>query len=173
MRSSTAWLRFIIVIITVLLLCSYAPSARYTVALRPSLCVIKSQIGSGSLQIIVKYLHRLMLSITLSTTSDFASRPHSEQSPVCASNTKQEAATIPRSTTNSAAPIFIVVYFFKIIATISVPPPEAPILNSTAELKAGRTMAYINSSTGSSVSGPSIGNSRSARLSATDISTLT
>ena len=42
----------------------------------------------------------------------------------------QDATTIPRSTKNNAAPMFSFVYFFKIIATISVPPPDAPIRRS-------------------------------------------
>ena len=122
---------------------------------------------------IVKYLHRLILSMTLSTTSDFARSPQSEQSPVCASNTKHEAMTIPRSTRNSAPPMFSFVYFLRIMAIISVPPPDAPILNMIAALNAGSTIAYISSSTGCVVSGCSIGNHTSARLSPTDISTLT
>ena len=121
----------------------------------------------------VKYLHMLILSITLSTTSDFARSPQRENRPVCASKTRQDASTINRSTRNSAPPIFSFVYFFKIMAIISVPPPEAPTLNKMAELAAGSTIAQISSSTGCEVSGADIGNHFSAALNPTDISTLT
>ena len=50
-------------------------------------------------------------------------------------------------------PIGTLVYFFKIIAIISVPPPDAPMLNKMAALSAGRKIAKISSSTGSVVNG--------------------
>ncbi len=80
---------------------------------------------------------------------------------------------MPRSTQNSAAPIFNVVYFFRIIAIISVPPLDAPTLNRIAEPNAGSTTAYTSSSTGWFVIGPSIGNSTSATLRPTEVSRLT
>ena len=63
-------------------------------------------------------------------------------------------------------------YFFRIMATMSVPPLEAPMLNMIAELMPGMAMAKISSRTGWSVSGPDMGNSFSAADSATDIRTL-
>ena len=82
-----------------------------------------------------------MFSITPSMTSDFAISPQNENSPVSMSKTRLAATVIPRSTKNSAIPIFKVEYFFKIIAMISVPPPEALTLKRIAELNAGSTIA--------------------------------
>ena len=49
-----------------------------------------------------------------------------------------------------------------VIAMISVPPPDAPILNKMAALSAGRKIAKISSNTGSVVSGALIGNNFSS-----------
>lgn len=70
-------------------------------------------------------------------------------------------------------PIGTLVYFFKIIAMISVPPPDAPILNKMAALSAGRKIAKISSNTGSVVSGALIGNNFSSADNPTDVNTLT
>ena len=59
------------------------------------------------------------------------------------------------------------------MAIISVPPPEAFILKRIAEPNEGSTIAKINSSTGSLVSGADMGKKYSNRLSAPDMSTLT
>ena len=150
----------------------YVPSAVNSVALRPSSVWIKSQIGVGSLQTMVKYLHRLIFSMAVSMTMVFVNKPHRENRPVVISNTKQAETAISRSTASKAVPIFIEVYFFRIMATMSVPPLEAPMLNMIAELMPGMAMAKISSRTGWSVSGPDMGNSFSAADSATDIRTL-
>ena len=47
----------------------------------------------------------------LSITRDFASRPHSEKSPVSMLKVKQAAATMNRSTKSRAVPIWMLVYF--------------------------------------------------------------
>ena len=78
-----------------------------------------------------------------------------------------------RSTRNRALPMFRWVYFFKIMARMSVPPPDASILKNTAEANDGRVMANIISSTGSLVSGFSIGKIYSAAQSTTEVNTLT
>jgi hypothetical protein len=80
---------------------------------------------------------------------------------------------INKSTTNNVVPILKLVYFLKIIANISVPPPDAPILNKMAALIAGKVTANINSNTGSSVIGPAIGINFSKKLSPTEVSKLT
>ena len=56
---------------------------------------------------------------------------------------------------------------------ISVPPPDAPILNKMAALSAGRKIAKISSNTGSVVSGALIGNNFSSADNPTDVNTLT
>ncbi len=121
----------------------------------------------------VKYLHKLIFSMALSITSDFAISPQKENSPVWASKIKHAATVIIKSTKNRAVPILTVLYFFKTIATISVPPPHVPILNKIAELRAGSTIAKTNSSTGSPVKGRAMGTYFSSPLSATETSTLT
>ena len=67
-------------------------------------------------------------------TMVFVNKPHRENRPVVISNTKQAETAISRSTASKAVPIFIEVYFFRIMATMSVPPLEAPMLNMIAEL---------------------------------------
>ena len=54
----------------------------------------------------------------------------------------------------SATPMFMEVYFLSSIASISVPPDEAPILNNIALPIAGRKMAYTSSIIVSLVRGP-------------------
>ncbi len=122
---------------------------------------------------IVKYLQRFRFSITLSTTSDLASRPQRDIRPVVASNTKQAEITIARSTKKRAEPIFNEVCFLRIIARMSVPPPEASRLKKMAAAKEGSTMAKIISSTGSFVKGFSIGKRISAPHSKTEVRRLT
>lgn len=48
--------------------------AWYTVALRFKPLIMKSQIGFGSSQMMLKHLQRLIFSITSSITSDFAAK---------------------------------------------------------------------------------------------------
>ncbi len=60
-------------------------------------------------------------------------------------------------------------YFFRIMAIMSVPPPEAPTLKRMALLTAGSTTAKISSSTGCVVSGPSMGAAHSRKLSPTEV----
>ena len=57
----------------------------------------------------------------------------------------------------SARPMSKLEYFFSIMAMISVPPLEAPILNRMADPRAGSAMAKQSSSMGCSVRGPLIG----------------
>lgn len=57
------------------------------------------------------------------------------------SKTKQaESATI-RSVKKRAAPMSVLVCFFKIMATMSVPPLDAPMLKRMADPKAGSAIA--------------------------------
>ena len=59
-------------------------------------------------------------------------------------------------------------YFFRIMAMISVPPLDAPILKRIAEPSAGSAMAKHSSSIGCPVSGWSMGQMRSMADSATE-----
>ena len=111
--------------------------------------------------------------MTPSITRDFAIRPVKEKRPVVGSKMKQAATVMRRSTTKRAEPMLKLVYFFRIMARISVPPPEAPMSKRMAALKAGRKIAKISSSTGWVVRGWDIGRIFSMPLKATDISTLT
>ena len=87
--------------------------------------------------------------MTLSTTRDLASRPKIEYKPALISNTKKDAITIKASTRKRAVPILSIwVYLRSSIATTSVPPLEAPILNSRAEANPGIATAKHNSSIG-------------------------
>ena len=81
-------------------------------------------------------------------TRDFAIRPQQEYRPVSTPNTKNADTVTARSTTNSPMPMSTLLYFLRIIARISVPPPDASILNNTAEATAGRRIAKISSSIG-------------------------
>ena len=125
-RSKIAWGRFITVMITVFGAWVKAPFASYTVALWFSLSVMKRQIGSGLLQMMLKDLHRLIFSITESIRKDFTTRPNAEYNPTCIPNVKNEIPTTVASAKNSALPILMLVNFRSIIAIISVPPLEAP-----------------------------------------------
>ena len=95
-----------------------------------------------------------------------------ENRPVSGPKTKNEAATEATSTSISTVPMFKLVCFFKIMAMMSVPPLEAPMLNRMALLMAGRKMANINSKSGSVVSGRSRGHTRSSTERPRDITTL-
>ena len=105
-------------------------------------------------------------------TRDLKSRPVIENSPVSMPKAAQAARVITKSEAIRALPIFRLVYFFKIMATISVPPLEASMLNSSAEPKAGRRMAKKSSSIGSLVKGLSMGKSHSSPWVNTDMSTV-
>ena len=59
-------------------------------------------------------------------------------------------------------------YFFRIMAMMSVPPLEAPILNRMADPSAGSATAKQSSSMGWSVSGLSMGQMRSMAERATE-----
>ena len=73
-----------------------------------------------------KNLHRLMLSMTESTTKAFKKRPRMENMPVSTPKRKQAARAMTLSLANRALPMSeMLVYFFKIMATMSVPPEEA------------------------------------------------
>ena len=63
-------------------------------------------------------------------------------------NAKQPASVIRKSVASSAFPMSMLVYFFMIMAIISVPPLEAPMLKRIAEPTAGRAMAKISSRKG-------------------------
>lgn len=134
-----------------------APFPWQVVALRCSSSVINVQIGSGLLHITLKYLHWLMLSITLSTRRDVTPSPRIEYSAVSISKTKKLAKVIMQLVASNAFPMSNEVYFRRIIAIISVPPLEAPILKRIAEPMAGRMIAKHNSNTGWSVNGASSG----------------
>ena len=58
----------------------------------------------------------------------------------------------------------MLVYLFRIIATISVPPVDAPMLNTTAAPTADRITAKQSSRNASLVSGAERGQTRSHRL---------
>ena len=68
--------------------------------------------------------------------------------------------------------MFMLEWAFKIMAMISVPPLDAPMLNRIAEPMAGRKIAKISSSIGWSVMVPAIGIKRSSALKLKDISIL-
>lgn len=101
---------------------------------------------------------------------DFAISPSEEYSPVVGPNTKKDITTEVISTTRSAVPIFMLECAFKIMAMISVPPLDAPMLNKTADPTAGRKIAKISSSIGWSVMVPANGTKRSRALKLKDIS---
>ena len=65
--------------------------------------------------------------------------------------------------------MFMLVYFFKIMAMTSVPPEDAPMLNRSAEPTAGSIMANTSSSIGWSVRVPCIGTRTSSACKLTDI----
>ena len=83
-------------------------------------------------------------------------------------NTKQPARVMKKSVARRAFPMSALVYFFMIMAMISVPPLEAPMLNRIADPTAGRAMANASSRRGWSVSGCYIGQIRSRRDNVTD-----
>lgn len=73
-----------------------------------------------------KNLHRLMLSMTESTTKALRNNPSRENMPVSMPKKKQAAKAMTLSLTKRALPMSeMLVYFFKIMATMSVPPEEA------------------------------------------------
>ena len=110
--------------------------------------------------------------MTPSITRDFAISPSEEYSPVVGPNTKKDITTEVISTTRSAVPIFMLECAFKIMAMLSVPPLDAPMLNKTADPTAGRKIAKISSSIGWSVMVPANGTKRSRALKLKDISML-
>ena len=69
---------------------------------------------------------------------------------------------------SKARPISKLEYFLRIMATMSVPPLEAPILKRMAEPRAGSTIAKHSSSIGWSVKGWSMGKKRSIAERATE-----
>ena len=95
-----------------------------------------------------------------------------ENSPVSGPNIKKEEATAATSTSMRTVPILRLVCFFNIMAMISVPPLDAPILNRMAVPTAGRKIANKSSSSGSSVRGRARGQMRSSMERLTDISIL-
>ena len=89
-------------------------------------------------------------------------------SPTCGPNTMAAASTMPRSLSISARPTSRLVYLLRIIATMSVPPVEAPMLNTIALPMAGRITAKQSSRKTSLVSGADSGNASSHRLTKKD-----
>ena len=73
------------------------------------------------------------------------------------------------STNISTVPMFMLEYFFKIMAMMSVPPLDAPILKRIAVPTAGRKMANISSKSGWLVSGALNGQKRSRSDKLTDM----
>ena len=73
------------------------------------------------------------------------------------------------STNISTVPMFMLEYFFKIMAMMSVPPLDAPILKRIAVPTAGRKMANISSRSGWLVSGALNGQKRSRSDKLTDM----
>lgn len=122
---------------------------------------MKSQIGSGWSHTTLKYFERLKLSMKVSIINERIARPSKEYKPVSMPNIKKPAAVINASDTSRARPMSKLEYFFRIIAMISVPPLDAPILKRIAEPRAGRTIAKQSSSIGWSVKGSDIGYSLS------------
>ena len=116
----------------------------------------------------VKYFDRLKLSINVSIMKERIESPSRENSPVSISKIKNPDAVINASEINNALPMSKLEYFFRIIAMISVPPLEEPMLKRIADPSAGRAMAKHNSSIGSSVKGECIGKSRSSTESETE-----
>ena len=94
--------------------------------------------------------------------------PSKEYNPVLISKIKNPAIVINRSESIRAGPILKLEYFFKIIAIISVPPLELPMLNKMAEPRAGSAIAKQSSSIGWSVKGAFIGQTRSRKESVTE-----
>ena len=68
-------------------------------------------------------------------------------------------STVPISLSRIALPISTLMYLCKIIATISVPPVDAPMLNTMPLARAGSATAKHSSSRVSSVKGRDMGNS--------------
>ena len=86
------------------------------------------------------------------------------------SKTKHAATTMNRSVRKrAAAMLWMWVYFSTMRAMTSVPPEEAPTLNSRAEAMAGRAMAKIRSSMGWSERGPLRGQIFSKTISSADM----
>ena len=148
LRSRTACGRFSAVKMTYLSFPENAPCAWQTVALRFNSCTIKSQIGFGLSHTTLKYLERLKLSIKVSIINERIASPRNEYSPVAMSNMKQPATVISTSVIKRACPISTLEYFFRIMAMISVPPLEEPMLNRIAEPRDGSAMAKQSSSIG-------------------------
>ena len=101
---------------------------------------------SGWEVMMVRLLRRLMDSITLSTSTDFSTSPSRENRPVSMSNTNRAAAAMTMSDRSRARPTSNPVYFFRIMAAMSVPPVEAFRLKRMPEPRAGRMMAKKASS---------------------------
>ena len=158
-----------VVMMTVLWASEYAPRASKVVALRFSSWMMKLQMGCGCSHTMLKHLQRFIFSMTLSTTIDLATRPMTENRPVEGPYITNERPTAATSAAIRAEPMFMLVYFFKIMAMTSVPPEDAPMLNRIAEPIAGSIMANTSSSIGWSVRVPCIGTSASSACRLTDI----
>ena len=96
----------------------------------------------------VKDLLRFMFSITKLTVRLLVPRPSRENSPVVAPKAGKAAAAMKKSARNRALPMSALVYFLRIMAMMSVPPVEAPTLNSTAAPTEGSSTPKISSSRG-------------------------
>lgn len=81
----------------------------------------------------LKYFDRLKLSINVSIMKERIESPSRENSPVSISKIKNPDAVINASEINNALPMSKLEYFFRIIAMISVPPLEEPMLKRIAD----------------------------------------
>ena len=108
-----------------------------------------------------KAFRRLKDSMAESTSTDLRARPSREHRPAWMSKITRAAAAMATSEKSRACPTSRPVYFFRIMAAMSVPPEEAPMLNRMAEPKAGRMTANKSSSISWSVRGPARGQSTS------------
>ena len=86
--------------------------------------------------------------MTVSIKNDFARNPASENKPTVTPYTKNATMTTMKSTTSSAVPIEILVYFFNIKAIISVPPLDASMKKNIAEHTASSIKENTSSNTG-------------------------
>ena len=76
----------------------------------------------------------------VSTITALTASPSRENSPVSIPKNRMDEAAIRQSDSSRALPTSSDIYFFKIIATISVPPELPPRLNKMALPAAGRKM---------------------------------
>ena len=95
--------------------------------------------------------------MTPSTTKDLPIRPRKLYRPLEMPKMKAAPQTIRTSLAIRAEPMFKEVCLVRIMATISVPPVDAPMLKTMALPMAGSSTAKISSSRVSSVKGAGMG----------------